>query len=61
MSPIAVSYSALGIMMGFAIANLLRFSWIDLPRMAIGWMRGHRRHFMLLALGCLFGGILLFY
>ena len=61
MSPMAFGYSALGIMMGFAIANLMRFSWVDLPRLAVSWLRGQKRRFMMFALGCMFGGILLFY
>ena len=61
MSPLAVGYSTLGIMVGFAIANLLRFSWLDLPRLMLTWLRSQKRRFMYFALACLFGAIVLFY
>ena len=61
MSPMAIGYSTLGIMMGFAIANLLRFSWLDLPRLVLAWLRSQKRRFMYFALACLFGAIIVLY
>jgi len=61
LSPLAIGYGVLGVMMGFAMARLMRFSWIELPRMVVGWLKGQRRTFAMMGLACLFGGVLLFY
>ena len=61
LSPLAIGYGMMGVMMGFAMARLMRFSWIDLPRLVIRWFKGQRRTFAMMGLACLFGGVLLFY
>lgn len=61
LSPLAIGYGVMGVMMGFAMARLMLFSWIELPRLALRWLKGQRRTFAMMGLACLFGGVLLFY
>jgi hypothetical protein len=61
LSPLAIIYGGLGMMLGFVMANLMRVSWMDFPRAAIHWLRCQRRRFSWFMLACLFGAVLLFY
>ena len=51
----------LGLIAGYVLANLLQVSWRDIPGLVASWLRFVMRRFMIFSLGCLFGGILLFY
>ncbi len=60
-SPDAMRYGLAGLIAGFVLANLMRISWMDLPRAGFMWLRGQKHRFTLFTLGCLCGGVLLFY
>ena len=57
----SIRSGVLGLIAGFVLANLLLVSWRDIPGLVSSWLRFVMRRFMIFSLGCLFGGILLFY
>lgn len=60
-SPIGVTYAVLGIFLGFSMAQLMRYSWLDTSRRVVLWILGQRSNVMLAFWGCVFGAVLLFY